>query len=100
MKLFPGIATPEYPRQETGDRRPETVKTPPDLFAPELLSPAPPPVLDAVQQRVYDQLASRRHADELTRELGLPVNELSRVLMHLEMKRLVRRLPGNFYERR
>ena len=26
--------------------------------------------------------------------------ELSRVLMQLELKRLVRRLPGNFYERR
>ena len=92
-----GIAAPEYPRQES------VKSAPPDLFAPELLAPVPPPpapVLDAVQQRVYDHLAARRHADELTRELGLPVNELSRVLMHLEMKRLVRRLPGNFYERR
>ena len=92
-----GIATPIYPRPESGDRSQESARPQqPDLFT-EL---APAPVLDAVQQRVYDHLAARRHADELTRELGLPVNELSRVLMHLEMKRLVRRLPGNFYERR
>jgi DNA processing protein len=45
-------------------------------------------------------LAARRHADELARETGVPVGALSSLLMRLEMKRLVRRLPGNFYERR
>jgi DNA processing protein len=30
----------------------------------------------------------------------VPVAELSRVLMQLEMKKVVRRVPGNFYERR
>ena len=34
------------------------------------------------------------------RESGFSVSDLSRVLMQLEMKRVVRRLPGNFYERR
>ncbi|VTT97826.1 dna protecting protein : DNA protecting protein DprA OS=Singulisphaera acidiphila (strain ATCC BAA-1392 / DSM 18658 / VKM B-2454 / MOB10) GN=Sinac_6401 PE=4 SV=1: HHH_5: DNA_processg_A [Gemmataceae bacterium] len=62
--------------------------------------PPPPPQLDATQQRVFDALATRKHADELTRELGVPVAELSRVLMQLEMKKVVRRVPGNFYERR
>ena len=28
-----------------------------------------------------------------------PVGELSRMLMQLELKKLVRRLPGNFFER-
>ena len=58
------------------------------------------PSLDATQQRVFDALAAHRHADELARELELPVSDLARTLMQLEMKKLVRRLPGNFYERR
>ena len=37
---------------------------------------------------------------QLAREAGLTVGELSRVLMQLELKRLIRRLPGNSYERR
>jgi len=42
----------------------------------------------------------RRHADELARDLDMPVAKLSTVLMGLEMRKLIRRLPGNFYERR
>ena len=61
-------------------------------------SPVPP--LDSTQQRVYDALAAKRHADELARELGLPAGDLARTLMQLELKKVVRRLPGNFYERR
>jgi DNA processing protein len=60
----------------------------------------PAPELQPNEQRIYDALASRRHADELTRELGMSVGELSRTLMLLELKKLVRRLPGNYYERR
>lgn len=65
-------------------------------------SPVPPPLppLDGQQQRLFEALAGKRHADELARELELPVGELSRTLMQLELKKLVRRLPGNFYERR
>lgn len=64
-------------------------------------SPDPPlPPLSEVERRVYDALAARRHADELARELGLPVADLSRTLMQLELKRVVRRQPGNYYERR
>jgi len=68
--------------------------------APRSPDPAPRPVLDAGQQRVYDALAGKRHADELVRELGVTAGELSRTLMQLELKKVVRRLPGNFYERR
>lgn len=65
---------------------------------PRLPEPLLP--LDGAQRRVFDALASKRHADELARDLGLPISELSRTLMQLELKKLVRRLPGNFYERR
>jgi len=61
---------------------------------------SPLPSLDPTQQRVFDALASKRHADELVRELGVPAGDLSRTLMQLELKKVVRRLPGNFYERR
>jgi len=61
---------------------------------------APPPKLEGLQQRVWDALAGEpRHIDELTRSLALPVSDLSRTLMVLEMSRIVRRLPGNRFER-
>jgi DNA processing protein len=34
------------------------------------------------------------------RELGVSAGDLARALMQLELKKVVRRLPGNFYERR
>ena len=39
-------------------------------------------------------------SDELVRELSLSSGDLARTLMQLELKKVVRRLPGNFYERR
>jgi DNA processing protein len=61
----------------------------------------PPPALDDVQMRVWQFLAEKPcHMDELTRHLGLTVPEVARTLMVLEMKKVVRRLPGNVYERR
>jgi hypothetical protein len=36
----------------------------------------------------------------MAQEFGLPVPELTRALMVLEMKKAIRRLPGNQYERR
>ena len=65
-------------------------------------SAAPPsvPKLDGPLKVVWDALAQPRHADELVRETGLPAGELAMILMKLEMKRHIRRLPGNQYERR
>lgn len=83
-----GIAPPDPPPM----KRPRAESPPPPT--------GPPPNLDPVQQRVWDALGSPRHADELSRELGLPAGELAVVLMKLEVKRAVRRLPGNQYERR
>lgn len=70
-------------------------------------APAPPanslasaPALADNERPVYDALAVRRHADELVALTGLPIPELSRILVALELKRLIRRTPGNYYERR
>jgi DNA processing protein len=60
---------------------------------------APPPGLDETQQKIWDALSERRMVDELTHQLALPINELTRQLMTLELKKIVRRLPGNWYER-
>jgi DNA processing protein len=92
-----GLATADW-KAALPPRAAET--TQPTLFADPPPPPAPPPNLEPSQQAVWDQLASKRHADELARDTGLSAGELAKVLLHLEMKRLVRRLPGNFYERR
>jgi DNA processing protein len=59
-----------------------------------------PPALDAVQQQIWECLANQpRHLDDIVATLGLSVPRLTGLLLTLEMKRLVRRLPGNRYER-
>jgi DNA processing protein len=97
-----GIATPEYGKPAPAPSLFEAVGSGPaaEPAAENPPPPEPPSDLDPTQQRVWDALSARRHADELARETGIAVGELSTVLMRLEMKRLVRRLPGNFYERR
>jgi DNA processing protein len=60
----------------------------------------PPPGLDEVQRGVWDLLAGGPlTGDDLAQRLGLDVPRLSGVLLTLEMRRVVRRLPGNRYER-
>ena len=60
----------------------------------------PPPDLEETPRRVWEFLSGgAQPGDRLAQELGLAVPELSRTLMQLEMKRLIRRLPGNRYER-
>jgi DNA processing protein len=88
--------------KESGIRRQDTEKETQKPDGKEQPSPETPrvPELSPNEQQVFDALATRRHADELSRELGLAVGELSRTLMHLELKKVVRRLPGNYYERR
>jgi DNA processing protein len=68
----------------------------PDAVAPV----GPPPGLDDGQRRIWEFLAGPpRHLDEMAQQLGIGVPQLSTALMMLEMKRVVRRLPGNRYER-
>jgi DNA processing protein len=56
--------------------------------------------LDETQTRVWEFLGGgSRAVDELARHLGMAVGQLSGVLLTLEMKKIVKRLPGNRYER-
>jgi DNA processing protein len=58
------------------------------------------PVLDATEQRLWDFLGNEpRHLDDIVRALSVSVARLSGILLTLEMKRIIRRLPGNRYER-
>jgi DNA processing protein len=60
----------------------------------------PPAGLDETQRRIWEELAAgARNSDELIQQLGLTVPQLLGALMALEMKKAVRRLPGNRYER-
>jgi DNA processing protein len=62
--------------------------------------PAPPPALDETQRRIWDALAEApRHLDEMVQSLGIAAGSLSGMLLMLEMKKIVRRLPGNRFER-
>jgi DNA processing protein len=59
-----------------------------------------PPTLDETQRRIWDSLADGpRHLDELVQTLGIAAGPLSAMMLMLEMKKAVRRLPGNRYER-
>jgi DNA processing protein len=80
-------------------RRPAAAES--DPRAPEpILAPTQPDGLDANERRVWQSLVERpQHLDEMVQLLGIGVAELSGMLMLLEMKRVVRRLPGNRYER-
>jgi len=61
--------------------------------------PAVPTGLDETQMKIWEALSERRMVDDLTVELSLPITDLTRHLMTLELKKVVRRLPGNWYER-
>lgn len=59
----------------------------------------PPPGLDDNQRRIWEILTEACHLDQLVQRLGLAVPQVSGALMMMEMKKVVRRLPGNRYER-
>jgi DNA processing protein len=74
----------------------------PDLVPPPApaVPTGPPPGLDEPQRRVWQELGDgSRHFDELVQKLGLNVSQLSGMLLMMELRRAVRRLPGNRYER-
>jgi DNA processing protein len=61
---------------------------------------AMPADLDEDQRRVWECLAGQpRHTDEIVQSLSWTAARAAGVLLALEMKRAVRRLPGNRYER-
>lgn len=59
-----------------------------------------PAGLDDTEQRLWAALDEPKHIDQLARQTGLPIADLTRILMALELKRVVKRLPGNLYDRR
>jgi DNA processing protein len=61
--------------------------------------PGPPPGLDDNQRRIWEMLTEACHLDQLVQRLGLTVPQVSGALMMMEMRKVVRRLPGNRYER-
>lgn len=87
---------------------PPTRKPTPTLFdAPAedaQISPPPPPAgpppgLDDTQRRIWDHLSEPRHIDDLSRELAIPAGQLVGLLIVLEMKKVVRKQPGNVFTR-
>lgn len=68
--------------------------------APPVRPTGPPAGLDDTGRRVWELLGDgSRAVDEIARSLQLAVPALAGLLLGLEMKRVVRRLPGNRYER-
>ncbi|MGH7173784.1 MAG: DNA-processing protein DprA, partial [Gemmataceae bacterium] len=59
----------------------------------------PPPGLDDNQRRIWEALTEACHLDQLVQRLSLAVPQVSGALTMMEMKKIVRRLPGNRYER-
>ncbi|MHB1425032.1 MAG: DNA-processing protein DprA [Gemmataceae bacterium] len=59
----------------------------------------PPPGLDENQRRIWEMLTAACHPDQLVQSLGLEVPLVTGALMMMEMKKVVRRLPGNRYQR-
>ena len=54
--------------------------------------------LSANEQAVYDALTKEESAiDEIIRRSGLPPSAVSVALLGLEMKRIVRQLPGKLF---
>ena len=66
---------------------------------PKPVPTTPPPGLDDTQRRIWDALTEVCHLDQLVQRLSLSVSQLSGTLLMMEMKKAVRRLPGNRYER-
>jgi DNA processing protein len=62
-------------------------------------TPQVPAGLDDSQQKIWDALSEKRMVDDLREQLSMPITDLTRQLMTLELKKVVRRLPGNWYER-
>jgi DNA processing protein len=61
----------------------------------------PPANLTPAQQKLWDLLAAEPiHADSLVQQSGLAVTDASTALVMLEMQGLIRRLPGNRFQRK
>lgn len=63
-------------------------------------TPVTPVGLDPAQSKIWDWLTEARSFDSITRQLQASASEVAKLLFQMELKRWVRRLPGNVYERR
>jgi DNA processing protein len=83
-----------------------------ELSLPELAAPAPPQVtaareaaaaprdLSSDESVILDALSlQQRHVDQIIEDCRVPANRASASLLMLELKGLVRRLPGNMFMR-
>jgi len=52
-----------------------------------------------VEGRLWDLLDEPKQADTLARDSGIGAAELGVILIKMQMKKLILRLPGNKYER-
>lgn len=67
----------------------------------EAPAPAPAPDLSADQRRIWDLLAAGpKQIDLLARETGLAVGPLLSHLLDMELKGVIKQLPGKFFERK
>ena len=69
------------------------------VAAAPLAPSGPPQGLDDNQRRIWEILTEVRQLDELVQRLGLAVPQVSGALTMMEMRKVVRRLPGNRFER-
>lgn len=53
--------------------------------------------LSANEQKVYDAITEESNTDEIIRRSGLPSSAVSVALLGLEMKRLIKQLPGKLF---
>lgn len=69
--------------------------------APRPPTAVEPPGLDEAGQKIWHAMSEApRHVDALAQAAGLDSAEIIRTLMMLEIKKVIRRLPGSYYERR
>ncbi len=102
-----GIPMPETParltQQELFPDTPSSGESPAEAASQKPISSSKlsePVGLTPDLLKIWQFLTEAKHADLISRELEIPINQLTSHLMMLEMKKLIRRLPGNLYERR
>lgn len=62
---------------------------------PELEKPRPPPNLDETSRRIYEALGDEETLmDAIVTRTGLPIHEVSSTLLALEMRKLIKPVPG------
>ncbi len=76
-----------------------SIHPPGEISKTEFRPTKPPENLSEDQNKIWHLLEEVRPVDVLSQELELAIPDLNRLLLDLEMKRIVRRLPGNRFER-